>query len=127
MNCTKTCVALGKKEPTLVCDELIKALNTRLNENNSEILIRFIQIFDELLLSSESVQSLAHWTDKFVLFCSDYIQSVNFELRCAIINYYINVLNGDFSSFIHNQKNIWDRFNLSQKTQSDCNLELEGK
>lgn len=127
-NAIKTCISIGKlnSSPELL-QILMKTANLTLNNDFQAHLIRFTEIFDGLLIASGSC-AISSWTIEFVVLCSKYIQSNIFEVRCAIIKYYLDVLNYDYNSFIVHQKIIWNSFGfLSSKYFLENDIESEGK
>lgn len=126
MNSTKTCICIGKTDANNVCDALFKTLKSQINAENILIMLRFVEIFDCLLLDPKLDASLSPWTEVFSLHCAKFISSDCFEVKCSIINYYINIIIYDYSAFIKNQKKIWSSFNLSSKVSSYSDLETEG-
>lgn len=127
MNSIKTCVCMGKVDTSLVCDTLIKTAKSRINLENVSFLLRFVEIFDSLLVEMKNKSApLSPWTELFSCFCAKYISCEVFELECSIINYYTNILIYDHYSFIKNQRYLWNAFNLSSKVFSSSDLEIEG-
>lgn len=110
-----------------MCDALCETAESRLNLNNCEIIIRFVEIFDALILYSKNNGNVSIYTTKFCLFCSNYIKDSSFEIKCSIFNYYTNVLSYDNYCFLLNQKEILNSSTLSaQKTILDSDLGAEG-
>lgn len=126
-NAIKTCTMIGKISTILMCDALLKIVESRLPLKNSEIVTRFVEIFNELLLYLKKNASLATYSTKFCLFCSNYIEDSSFEIKCSIFNYYTNVLYYDSHCFLLNQKEILNSSTLSsQATILDSELVAEG-
>lgn len=126
MNSIKACVSIGKIDTSFVCDMLLKTAKLRINTDNILIMLRFVEIFDCLLIEMKCNTSLSPWTGFFSRYCAKYISSGCFELKCSIINYYINTIVYDYSAFTSNQTELWNSFNLHSKVASYSDLETEG-
>ena len=126
MNSIKTCVYIGKIDASFVCDILLKTAKLRINTENILIMLRFVEIFDCLLIDLKCSTSLSPWTELFSRHCAIFVSSDCFELKCSIINYYINIIVYDYSAFIRNQTELWGSFNLHSKAVSHSDLETEG-
>ena len=101
---------------------------SNLNFKNAEIVPRFIEIFDELLVQLKNSSDLSSYTSKFCLFCSKYILNSPFEVKISIFNYYIDVLSYDRNSFILNQQYILNTSTLSAQSEIlDSDVGAEGK
>lgn len=125
MNSIKTCVFIGKIDVPLICDALINTAHRRINSENYLVLVRFLEIFNSLLFELKNDPSLSPQTELFALYCSKFIQSDIYELRCSITSYYLEILTYDYCAFTKNQKEIWESFNLPSKIFSDSDLETE--
>lgn len=110
-----------------MCDALLTILVSRFSLKNSEIVPRFVEIFNELLLNLKNNANLSTYTTKFCLLCSNYIKDSSFEIKCSIFNYYTNVLSYDCHCILLNQKEIFNSSTLSsQSTILDSDLGAEG-
>lgn len=117
---------MGKINVSVVCAALINAAELRINTQNIISLVRFVEIFDSMLCDIKNSAYLSPWTELFSRYCSKFISSELLEIKCSIINYYINILAFDYNAFIKNQKELWSAFNLPNKTFLNTDLEAEG-
>ena len=70
--------------------------------------------------------SLSVWTQKFSIESIKFSNDPHFEVRCAAITFYYDVLRIDPTCFLCIQEQIWEGFYLSQKIFEDFNIESEG-
>ena len=127
MNAIKTCIFLGKNWLSMVCPCLVQAVKEKVKVSDANIISRFVEIFDTFVITLKTGDSISSWTREFSLLCLEYVSGDNFEAKCTIINYFINILNYDSESFFCNQKTIWAKFKLSGKVFKECDMEAEGK
>ena len=127
MNAIKTCEYMGKIDPYKVCNALYESSRSLITMDNILIILRFVEIFDFLLLDLNDDASLSPWTELFSLNCAKFMSSDFFEVNCTLIKYFIDIIIYDCGAFIKNQKELWGSFNLRFKVPLGDDLETEGK
>ena len=109
-------------------ESLLERIESVLDLKIIEMIPRFIEIFDELLMQMKNSSNLTSFTSRFCLFCSKYLQNSSLEVKLSIFNYYTDVLCYDRNSFFSNQYEILNTSNLfAQTTFLDSEVEAEGK